>query len=122
MAPISGVTIIKGDITCKTTVDEVLSHFKGELAHVVVCDGAPDVTGMQDLDEYIQSQLLLAALRMSTLILKPGASFVGKIFRGESTALQLTQLQLFFNEIYCCKPASSRISSFEAFVVCKGFK
>lgn len=26
----------------------------GKLAHVVVCDGAPDVTGMHDIDEYIQ--------------------------------------------------------------------
>ena len=26
----------------------------------MVCDGAPDVTGLHDLDEYIQGQLLLA--------------------------------------------------------------
>lgn len=26
----------------------------------MVCDGAPDVTGLHDLDEYVQGQLLLA--------------------------------------------------------------
>ena len=26
----------------------------------MVCDGAPDVTGLHDMDEYIQAQLLLA--------------------------------------------------------------
>ena len=26
----------------------------------MVCDGAPDVTGLHDLDEYVQAQLLLA--------------------------------------------------------------
>lgn len=28
--------------------------FPGHRAHVVLCDGAPDVTGMHDIDEYIQ--------------------------------------------------------------------
>ena len=27
---------------------------------LVVCDGAPDVTGLHDMDEYVQAQLLLA--------------------------------------------------------------
>ena len=45
-----------------------MGHFAGERADLVVCDGAPDVTGLHDLDEYIQAQLLLAvrqALRPS---------------------------------------------------------
>ena len=29
----------------------------GEKAELVVCDGAPDVTGLHDMDEYIQAQL-----------------------------------------------------------------
>ena len=37
-----------------------MSHFEGSCADLVVCDGAPDVTGLHDLDEYIQSHLLLA--------------------------------------------------------------
>ena len=28
-----------------------------EKADLVVCDGAPDVTGLHDMDEYIQAQL-----------------------------------------------------------------
>jgi tRNA (cytidine32/guanosine34-2'-O)-methyltransferase len=29
----------------------VISHFHGQRADLVVCDGAPDVTGLHDLDE-----------------------------------------------------------------------
>ena len=29
----------------------------GKKAELVVCDGAPDVTGLHDMDEYIQAQL-----------------------------------------------------------------
>ena len=37
-------------------VREVLGHCDGALADLVLCDGAPDVTGMHDLDEYIQAR------------------------------------------------------------------
>lgn len=60
MAPLPGVTQIQGDITKESTAREIIHHFKGSQADLVVCDGAPDVTGLHDLDEYIQGQLLLA--------------------------------------------------------------
>lgn len=34
--------------------DQVIAHFEGHHADLVVCDGAPDVTGLHDLDEYVQ--------------------------------------------------------------------
>lgn len=42
MAPIEGVTQIQGDITSEVTAQEVISHFDGEHADIVVSDGAPD--------------------------------------------------------------------------------
>ena len=35
-----------GDITRVSTAHEIISYFDGNLADLVVCDGAPDVTGM----------------------------------------------------------------------------
>lgn len=70
-----------------STAEKIIGHFEGEPADLVVCDGAPDgqihiyiyvlspdsfkilfyshylffaVTGLHDVDEYIQAQLLLA--------------------------------------------------------------
>lgn len=42
MAPIPRVIQIQGDITKESTAHEIISHFKGEHADLVVCDGAPD--------------------------------------------------------------------------------
>lgn len=42
MAPLPGVVQIQGDITKLSTAEEIISHFKGETADLVVCDGAPD--------------------------------------------------------------------------------
>lgn len=79
------------------------------------------VTGLHDIDEYIQSQLLLAALSITTHVLTPGGTFVAKIFRGKDTTLLYSQLRIFFDTVTITKPASSRNSSIEAFVVCRNY-
>lgn len=122
MAPIEGVTLIQGDITSRDTADSVVQHFQGYKAELVVCDGAPDVTGQHDLDEFIQSQLLLAALQITTFILESGGTFVAKIFRGKDITLMIAQLRVFFQLVQVIKPKSSRTSSIEAFVVCRNFE
>ena len=71
----------------------------------------PDVTGLHDLDEYVQAQLLLAALNITTHVLKQGGNFVAKIFRGKDVTLLFAQLRLFFENVTVAKPKSSRNSS-----------
>ncbi len=96
---------------------------EGDHADLVVCDGAPDVTGLHDVDEYVQAQLLLAALNITTHVLKSGGTFVAKIFRGKDVTLLYAQLKIFFaDEVVVAKPRASRNSSIEAFVVCRGFR
>ena len=82
----------------------------------------PDVTGLHDLDEYVQAQLLLAALNITTHVLKLGGNFVAKIFRGKDVTLLFAQLRLFFENVTVAKPRSSRNSSIEAFVVCQNYQ
>ncbi|CAM9867108.1 unnamed protein product [Ectocarpus fasciculatus] len=121
MAPIPGVVRIQGDITSQSTAELIISHFSGNLADLVVCDGAPDVTGLHDIDEYMQAQLLLAALNITTNTLRVGGNFVAKIFRGKDVSLLYSQLRCFFAEVTVAKPKSSRNSSIESFVVCRNY-
>lgn len=79
IAPIEGVTIIKGDITSRPTVEAILKQFENGLVDIVLSDGAPDVTGLHDLDEYIQSELILSALNVATFLLRQGGTFVAKV-------------------------------------------
>ncbi|KAI8460394.1 ribosomal RNA large subunit methyltransferase E [Phakopsora pachyrhizi] len=121
MAPIEGAIQIVGDITKPETADKILSNFEGQKADLVVCDGAPDVTGLHDLDEFVQAQLLLSALKITLSVLKLGGTFVAKIFRGRDVDMLYDQLRCFFPNVTCSKPRSSRTSSIEAFVVCQGY-
>ncbi|XP_063859647.1 tRNA (cytidine(32)/guanosine(34)-2'-O)-methyltransferase-like [Scylla paramamosain] len=121
MAPLPGVTQLQGDITKTSTAEAIISHFQGDKAQLVVCDGAPDVTGLHDLDEYVQAQLLLAALNITTHVLMEGGTFVAKIFRGKDVTLLYAQLKIFFSQVSVTKPRSSRNSSIESFVVCQNY-
>ena len=136
MASLEGITTLKGDITHPATIPRILQALDpdsykpdegaGESGSnpvdLVLSDGAPDVTGLHDLDIYIQSQLLYSALNLALKILRPGGSFVAKVFRGKDVDLIYAQLRCFFTSVHCAKPRSSRASSLEAFVVCQGLE
>eukprot|EP00658_Telonema_sp_P-2_P034444 TRINITY_DN25153_c0_g1_i1.p1 TRINITY_DN25153_c0_g1~~TRINITY_DN25153_c0_g1_i1.p1 ORF type:complete len:300 (-),score=71.78 TRINITY_DN25153_c0_g1_i1:238-1137(-) len=122
MAPIPGVDILQGDITTIETSSEVIRRLGNAKADIVVCDGAPDVTGLHELDEYVQHQLLLAALNITTFVLREGGDFVAKMFRGPNTPFLCAKSEIFFREVSVVKPKSSRTASMEHFIVCRGFK
>lgn len=122
MAPIDGVLCVQGDITSTETAESIIQHFQGQRAELVVCDGAPDVTGLHDVDEFLQGQLLLSAMLITTHVLCENGSFVAKIFRGRNTKFLYAQLRVLFDRVSVAKPTSSRNSSMESFVVCQRFK
>lgn len=64
---------------------------------------------------------MLAALNITAHVLTPGGTFVAKIFRGRDSSLLYSQLRLLFERVVVAKPRSSRSSSIEAFVVCRGY-
>lgn len=121
ITPIPGVITLVGDITSQSTAEQIIQYFEGDMADLVICDGAPDVTGLHDIDEYMQAQLLIAALNITTNLLKKDGSFVAKIFRGKDVSLLYSQLRCFFEEVTVAKPKSSRNSSIESFVVCRKY-
>ncbi|EAL67220.1 rRNA methyltransferase [Dictyostelium discoideum AX4] len=122
MAPLKGVVQIKGDITKYETSKQIISHFDGSLADLIISDGAPDVTGLHDIDFYGQSQLILSALNITTHTLKIGGTFVAKMFKGDDMSLMYSQMKLFFEHVSFVKPSSSRESSLENFILCRNYQ
>jgi len=133
MSPLEGIIMLRADITHPATVPLLLraldpdydpaskSQHASHPVDLVISDGAPDVTGLHDLDIYVQSQLLFAALNLALCVLRPGGKFVAKIFRGRNVDLLYAQLKIFFERVVVAKPRSSRASSVEAFIVCLNF-
>ena len=122
MSPIPNVHFIKGDITHVATAEKIIERFQGQRADLVVSDGAPDVLGVHDFDEYVQHQLVLAALNISTHVLAEGGSFVAKIFRGRGVDRMYAFFRRFFEHVTISKPRACRNSSIEGFVVCQNYR
>ncbi|OAA59874.1 FtsJ-like methyltransferase [Niveomyces insectorum RCEF 264] len=133
ISPLPGIVTLRADITHPATVPLLLRALDPDCdpsanndgrhpVDLVLSDGAPDVTGLHDLDMYVQAQLLFAALNLALCVLRPGGTFVAKIFRGRNVDVLYAQLKLLFARVVVAKPRSSRASSVEAFVVCRGFQ
>lgn len=134
ISPLPGIITLRADITHPATVPLLLKALDPDYdpqsgaqqaaqpVDLVISDGAPDVTGLHDLDIYVQSQLLFAALNLALCVLKPGGKFVAKIFRGKNVDILYAQLKIFFEQVHVAKPRSSRASSVEAFIVCLNFQ
>jgi len=122
MSPIEGVDILIGDITNQSTLLDIISLSDNKLIDLVMCDGAPDVTGFNEFDVHIQIQLILYALNISIRMLKKGGTFISKVFKGKHTLKIMYILSLFFKKITISKPKACRNASFESFAVCEDFK
>jgi tRNA (cytidine32/guanosine34-2'-O)-methyltransferase len=138
IAPLKGVTTLCADITHPSTVPLIMEALSlsssseeassadstvqdTNVVDLILSDGAPDVTGLHSIDTYLQSSLLLSALNLALKILKPGGTFVSKIFRAKDVDFIYARLRMLFSSVIVAKPRSSRASSVEAFVVCRGF-
>ena len=137
IVPIEGVTIIKGDITRQDTIEKILSNFNDEKIDVVIFDGAPDVTGLIDVDMYMQVELIIFALVIVMKLLKKGGTFVAKMFKvgaaddvkeiirdnlyAVKSDFYYEKVKILFNNVFYFKPSSSRASSHETYLICENF-
>ena len=137
IVPIEGVTIIKGDITRQDTIEKILSNFNDEKVDVVIFDGAPDVTGLIDVDMYMQVELIIFSLVIVMKLLKNGGSFIAKMFKiGAMDDIKETirdsyyavksdfyyeKVKILFDNVFYFKPSSSRASSHETYLICENF-
>ena len=121
MAEVDGVHIIQGDITTEETAQAIYQVFHGEKADLVISDGAPDVTGFHEIDQYLQAQLLQAALTITVKLLREGGTFCAKFFKMSDLSYLHVMMKQVFRDVYVVKPESSRAMSAEAFVIGIGF-
>lgn len=121
IAPIEGVEVLLGDITNQNTLMQIMKLANGNMIDLVLCDGAPDITGFNEFDVYVQFQLILSALNTSIRMLKEGGTFISKLFKGKHTDKVIQILLKFFRTVTIAKPRSCRNATFESFIVCQDF-
>ena len=113
----SHVRVIQGDLL---EVDEALEQALGGTYHVVLSDMAPATTGNKTVDAARSLGLCEAALFVAQKFLRPGGSFVCKIFQGGDFKSFSEAVRKCFKAHKIYKPQSSRKASKEIYVIGMG--
>ncbi len=119
--PIPGVSLLQGDFMENAMQDQVRSLLEGP-ADVVVSDMAANTTGSAVADHLRTIALAETAYLFAEKVLRPGGSFVAKVFQGGTDGELLARLKAHFDKVRHIKPAASRKDSPEMYVVATGFK
>ncbi len=83
---------------------------------------APHTSGIKFRDQQESLDLCQQAFAMAQKILKPGGSFVSKIFPSHEMEMFRKELRLHFDMVKDFIPNSTRATSTEIYLVAKGYK
>jgi 23S rRNA (uridine2552-2'-O)-methyltransferase len=122
MEPIKNVDFVQGDFTDEKVVAELLEWLGGGKFDLIISDIAPNITGIDSADQASSMYFLELALDTVRQTLKPGATFVAKMFQGSGSDQYVKDLRASFEKVLIRKPAASRAQSREVYIVAKGFK
>jgi 23S rRNA (uridine2552-2'-O)-methyltransferase len=115
IAPISGVTVLKGDFRDARLLDAL----EGRKADVILSDVLPNLSGIPNVDQARAAELSFAAMDLCRKTLKSDGVFVLKAFQGEAFNEVLQRLKHHFGKVNVRKPEASRGESKETYVVAR---
>ena len=121
MEPIRGVEVVKADFSGDEGLALVETALAGAPVDLVVSDMAPNLSGIDSVDQARGIHLADLALEFAGKWLQPGGDFAVKVFQGEGFDTYQRQVAQRFSKTYVRKPDASRDRSREVFVVGKGF-
>jgi 23S rRNA (uridine2552-2'-O)-methyltransferase len=115
IAPISGVTVLKGDFRDAQLPDAL----HGARADVILSDVAPNLSGIANVDQARAAELAHATIDLCQRALKSDGVLVLKAFHGEAFDEVLQRLKREFGKVSVRKPGASRGESRETYVVAR---
>ncbi len=122
MEPVGGVDFIKGDFTEEACFTQILQALGGRPVDLVMSDMAPNMSGMNDIDQPRAMYLIELAVDFALQTLRPGGSLLMKVFQGEGFTELLQTLKGKFAVVVNRKPEASRSRSREVYVLAKDFR
>ena len=121
MSPPSGVRFIQGDFTEDQVLAELLSDLNNQPVDLVLSDMAPNISGQKSVDQPKSMYLAELAADLAQKVLRPGGSFLVKIFQGEGVDQFILDLRKHFAKVKIRKPQASRSRSPEIYILAQGF-
>jgi 23S rRNA (uridine2552-2'-O)-methyltransferase len=89
---------------------------------LVTSDMAPKTIGVKITDEQRSLELVRMALSVAVATLERGGALVAKVFMGGEFPALKKEVAVAFDEVLVARPQATRESSYEVYLVAKGFK
>jgi len=121
MPEIPGVTFAQLDFM-DDKAPEILREMIGGGVDVVMSDMAANTTGHRKTDQLRIVGLVETAAAFAAEVLKPGGTFIAKVFQSGADAELLAQVKRDFATVRHVKPAASRQDSSERYLLATGFR
>jgi 23S rRNA (uridine2552-2'-O)-methyltransferase len=122
MDALPNVEFIQGDFTEEAVLAQVIEALGGKKPDVIICDIAPNISGIDSSDQAKSMYLVELALDLTRQTLKSGGTFAVKVFQGVGSEQLLKDVRKSFGKVHIRKPEASRSESREVYFVAKEFK
>jgi 23S rRNA (uridine2552-2'-O)-methyltransferase len=120
MPPIAGVEFIHGDFREPEALSRLQALLGGARADLVLSDMAPNMTGVDTVDQARAMHLAELARDFADEYLKHGGDFLIKLFQGEGFDAYVLDIRRRYERLVIRKPAASRRRSNEVYALATG--
>ena len=122
MDSLPDVEFIQGDFLEDGVFEQMLQAIGDDGVDLVMSDIAPNITGTRVIDQPRSMYLVELALDLARKVLKPGGSFVCKVFQGEGIDEFVMDARKSFKRVRVMKPKASRAGSREVYLVARNYQ
>lgn len=120
MQGIAGVDCIEGDFREADVLARLQSALNGAAVDLVLSDMAPNISGVDSVDQARAMHLAELARDFAAAHLKPGGAFLVKLFQGRGFDEYLRGLRSDYERVSTRKPKASRSRSAEVYALATG--
>lgn len=122
MEPIENVDFLQGDFREENVFAALLARLPERGVDVVLCDIAPNLSGMDAIDQPRSMYLCELALDFAAQVLKPGGAALIKTFQGAGFQELVAEARRRFDKVKFAKPEASRARSAELYLLARDFR
>ncbi|HET7175968.1 MAG TPA: 23S rRNA (uridine(2552)-2'-O)-methyltransferase RlmE [Gammaproteobacteria bacterium] len=122
MDALEGVEFIQGDFTSAEVLAALRERLEGARVDLVLSDIAPNMSGVGDVDQARVMHLAELALEFAREALRPGGSFLVKVFQGQGFQEYMRMLRADFEKVASRKPSASRNRSAELYLLARNYR
>jgi len=119
---LDGVTFIQGDFREDEVLESILKQLENNPVDLVLSDMAPNISGVDSIDQPASMYLVELALDFAEQTLSKNGRFLVKVFQGSGFEEYLKLVRNTFKQVKTRKPKASRARSREVYILAEGLK